>query len=91
MEKITTSLDQHGRMLIPASIRVKFNIVPGDKVTLEVTKDSLTIKNADSLVNEMHSIFTKSKPIKKHSAVDDFIKNKREDFKIEKDREIKHD
>ena len=38
-EKIITSLDQHGRMLIPSNIRERFNISPNDKVTIELTEN----------------------------------------------------
>ena len=31
MERLTTSMDRHGRMLIPAYIREKLNIHPGEK------------------------------------------------------------
>ena len=44
-EKIITSLDQHGRMLIPSNIRERFNISPNDKVTIELTEDALVIRN----------------------------------------------
>ncbi|MCC8399051.1 MAG: AbrB/MazE/SpoVT family DNA-binding domain-containing protein [Rickettsia endosymbiont of Culicoides impunctatus] len=34
MEKLITSMDQHGRVLIPSEIRGVLNIQPGDKVNL---------------------------------------------------------
>ena len=89
MEKITTSLDQHGRMLIPAQIREKFNIEPGDKVVLEMNDDALKILNVNHIVDEMHSIFTKNQNVKKDSTVEEFIEDKRKDFKIEESRGIK--
>ena len=70
MEKITTSLDQHGRMLIPAQIREKFNIEPGDRVILEMNDDALKILNVNHIVDEMHSIFTKNRNVKEASMVD---------------------
>lgn len=89
MEKITTSLDQHGRMLIPAQIRERFNIEPGDKVVLEMNDDALKILNVNHIVDEMHSIFTKNQNGKKGSTVEEFIEDKRKDFKIEQARGIK--
>ena len=55
-EKIITSLDQHGRMLIPSYIRERFNISPNDKVTIELTEDALVIRNVDYIINEMNAI-----------------------------------
>lgn len=87
IEKIITSLDQHGRMLIPSNIRERFNISPNDKVTIELTEDALVIRNVDYIINEMNAIFTKNKTVKKENIVEDFIKDKRKDFEIEQARE----
>jgi AbrB family looped-hinge helix DNA binding protein len=86
-EKIITSLDQHGRMLIPSNIRERFNISPNDKVTIELTEDALVIRNVDYIINEMNAIFTKNQTVKKENIVEDFIEDKRKDFKIEQARE----
>ena len=86
-EKIITSLDQHGRMLIPSNIRERFNISPNDKVTIELTEDALVIRNVDYIINEMNAIFTKNQIVKKENIVEDFIKDKRKDFEIEQARE----
>jgi bifunctional DNA-binding transcriptional regulator/antitoxin component of YhaV-PrlF toxin-antitoxin module len=87
MDKITTNLDQHGRMLILSNIRERFKIEPGDKVTLEITNDALIIKNIDHIVNEIHSIFIKNKTNRENSIVDDFISSKRKDSEIEVKRD----
>ena len=86
-EKIITSLDQHGRMIIPSNIRERFNISPNDKVTIELTEDALVIRNVDYIINEMNAIFTKNQTVKKENIVEDFIKDKRKDFEIEQARE----
>ena len=86
-EKIITSLDQHGRMLIPSNIRERFNISPNDKVTIELTEDALVIRNVDYIINEMNTIFTKNQTVKKENIVEDFIKDRRKDFEIEQARE----
>jgi len=86
-EKIITSLDQHGRMLIPSNIRERFNISPNDKVTIELTEDALVIRNVDHIINEMNAIFTKNQTVKKENIVEDFIEDKNQDFKIEETRE----
>ena len=86
-EKIITSLDQHGRMLIPSNIRERFNISPNDKVTIELTEDALVIRNVDYIINEMNAIFTKNQTVKKENIVEGFIKDKRKDFEIEQARE----
>ena len=81
------SLDQHGRMLIPSNIRERFNISPNDKVTIELTEDALIIRNVDYIINEMNAIFTKNQTVKKENIVEDFIEDKRKDFKTEQARE----
>jgi AbrB family looped-hinge helix DNA binding protein len=86
-EKIITSLDQHGRMLIPSNIRERFNISPNYKVTIELTEDALIIRNVDYIINEMNAIFTKNQTVKKENIVEDFIEDKRKDFKTEQARE----
>jgi AbrB family looped-hinge helix DNA binding protein len=48
MEKLITSIDRHGRMLVPAEIRERLNIRPGDKVNLEIYDDEVKIINADA-------------------------------------------
>jgi AbrB family looped-hinge helix DNA binding protein len=88
MERIVTSMDQHGRMLIPVNIRERFNINPGEKVTLEITDDQLKIINGDSVIDEMHNLFTKNKTNIRNSHVKEFIKQKRQEYLIEEQRGI---
>ena len=90
MEKLITSIDQHGRMLIPSEIRERFNIHPGDKVTLEIYENDIKIISANQIIDEMHIIFTKNQDDRKDSAVDDFINRKREEYKIEEVRNTKN-
>lgn len=91
MERLTTSIDQHGRMLVPLYIREKFNIRPGEKVTLEIDQNQIKIVNADYVVDEMYKLFTKKQIAKKESIVDDFINQKRQEYFIEELRENKKD
>lgn len=58
-------MDQHGRVLIPAEIRERLNIQPGDKVNLEVYENELKIISANQIIDEMHTIFTKTKIVEK--------------------------
>ena len=39
------------------------------------------------IINEMNAIFTKNQTVKKENIVEDFIEDKRKDFKIEQARE----
>jgi AbrB family looped-hinge helix DNA binding protein len=90
MERLTTSMDQHGRMLIPSHIRERLNIHPGEKITLEIDQNQIKIINADHVIDQMHAIFTKNQTVKKGSVVDDFINQKRQEFQIEQSRDIKN-
>jgi len=82
MQTIITNLDQHGRMLIPAKVREQFKILAGDKVVLEINNGELKIKSIDSNLDEIHRIFMKNN-VHQGSITDDFIKSKREDFRLE--------
>ena len=55
MEKLVTSMDQHGRMLIPSEIRIMLNIHPGDKVNLEVYDNEVKIINANKIIDEIEA------------------------------------
>lgn len=90
MERVITSMDGHGRMLIPSSVRERFNMHPGEKITIEIDNKEIKIINADYIIDEMHKIFTKNQTDKKKSAVDDFIARKRQEYLIEESRSKKN-
>jgi AbrB family looped-hinge helix DNA binding protein len=49
----TVKLDDKGRILIPADLRAKLNMKPGDEFVIgETTSDSITLKKMD-----LHTIF----------------------------------
>ena len=83
MERIVTSMDQHGRMLIPSLIRERFNMYPGEKITIEIDHDVMKVINADHVIDEMYQLFTKNQTDVKTSIVDDFIATKRQDYLLE--------
>jgi AbrB family looped-hinge helix DNA binding protein len=87
MERIVTSMDQHGRMLIPINIRERFNIHPGEKVTLEIADDQLKIINGDLVIDEMYELFTKNQTSLCNSHVEEFIKQKKQEYLIEEQKE----
>lgn len=90
MQKLITSMDQHGRVLIPSGIREMLNIQPGDKINLEIYENEVKIISAKQTIDEMHAIFTKNQNDIQYSVVDDFINKKHEEYKIEEVREIKN-
>lgn len=90
-EKIITSMDQHGRVLIPSEIRERLSLHPGDKINLEVYANEVKIISANQVIDEMHAIFTKNQTNRKDSVVDDFINRKRQEYKIEEERSTKND
>lgn len=82
MERIITSIDQHGRMLVPLSVRTRYNMHPGEKITIEI--------NDDQVIDEMHELFIKKQTNKKNSIVDDFIAKKRQEYLVEEERSNKN-
>ncbi len=89
MERIITSIDQNGRMLIPSSVRERFKMNPGEKITIEIDNNEIKIINADHIIDEMHELFMKNQKTKNISVVDDFIAKKREEYSIEETRNKK--
>ncbi|WP_235364364.1 AbrB/MazE/SpoVT family DNA-binding domain-containing protein [Rickettsia felis] len=53
MERIVTNMDQHGRVLIPVSIRERFNIHPGEKITIEIENSEIKIVSVDSIIDDL--------------------------------------
>jgi len=51
IERIVTSMDQHGRMLIPSLIRERFNMHPGEKITIEIDHNNIKVINADHIID----------------------------------------
>lgn len=86
MERIITSMDQHGRMLIPSLVRERFNMHNGEKVIIEIDDNEIKIINADRVIDEMHELFMKNQTDKQKNAVDDFISKKHEEYLIEEGR-----
>ena len=85
MERLTTSIDQHGRMLIPSHIRERLNINPGEKVILEIDGNQIKVVNIDLVIDEMHNIFTQNN----NGSVEDFINHKRSEHILEEARASK--
>lgn len=90
MERLITSVDGHGRMLIPSHIRQRLNIHPGEKITLEIDKNNIRVINANHVIDEMHALFTKNQSVKNNSVVDDFINQKRQEYSVEESRDVRH-
>lgn len=86
MERIVTSMDMHGRVLIPVVIRERFNMHPGEKITIEIDRNDIRIINADHVIDEMHELFTKNQTKQKVSIVEDFISTKRQEYIVEESR-----
>ncbi|WP_341793958.1 MULTISPECIES: AbrB/MazE/SpoVT family DNA-binding domain-containing protein [unclassified Rickettsia] len=77
-------------MLIPSSIREKFNMHPGEKITIEIDNKEIKIINADHIIEEIHELFMKNQSNRKISVVDDFIARKRQEYLIEEARSSKN-
>lgn len=87
MERVVARVDQHGRMLIPAHIRAELGIHPGERVTLEINNGLIKVINFSDIIDQAHAIFTKNRPSKQGSRVDEFLKQRREEYLIEERRE----
>ena len=87
MVNLTASMDEYGKVLIPLQIREKFNIQAGDMINLEIYKNGAKIIHTGQMdkqvIDKMHAIFTKHRPNRKDSIVDDFINKKKQEYKME--------
>jgi bifunctional DNA-binding transcriptional regulator/antitoxin component of YhaV-PrlF toxin-antitoxin module len=87
MVNLTANMDKYGKVLIPLQIREIFNIQPGDIINLEVHKNGAKVINTDQMneqvIDEMHAVFTKHRPNRKGSIVEDFINRKKQEYKME--------
>lgn len=43
--KISISVDKAGRVVLPQHVRRQFNLMPGDKLDLEVTADGIILRS----------------------------------------------
>jgi antitoxin PrlF len=73
VKEVDTAVTQKGQVTIPAEVRKKLGLKPGDKVRFEMKGDLVTIKPAPSKVLKWYGAIT---PMKRP---EDF-KKAREDF-----------
>ena len=76
--KARCKIDQVGRMLIPADIRERLNIGPGDEVILEVHDGQMTVSTFQAIVRELRDeIQRRAQP--GGSVVDELFAERREE------------
>ena len=85
MQEIRTQLDVHGRVLIPAIIRKKMNLKPGDTLTLRATEEEIKMVSMKSVIREAQELIKKYKK-PEESLVDSFIKMRRQESQLEESR-----
>ena len=83
MKKIITNMDRHGRIMIPSEVRKLLNIKPGDKVNLEICENEVKIIDANKVISQMYSIFTKNRNDRKEVIVDDLDDRKNEEYQMQ--------
>ena len=91
MKKIITNMDRHGRIMIPSEVRKLLNIKPGDKVNLEICENEVKIIDANKVISQMYSIFTKNRNDRQDFVIDDSIAGEKEECQIEEIREVKNE
>jgi AbrB family looped-hinge helix DNA binding protein len=81
MEK-HTNMDQHGRILIPASIRNQLNYKAGDTFVVRVINDELHILSLEKVIKDAQDLIRQYiKP--GELLVEDFLEYRREEAKLE--------
>ena len=73
-----TTVDKHGRIVIPAEIRAELGLEPGEEVSLLVVNGRLQIRNVGRAIEEQVGIGLRMHPeLAGLSIVDEFIAEKR--------------
>lgn len=73
-----TTVDKHGRIVIPAEIRTELGLDPGEEVSLLVVDGRLQIRNVGRAIQDQVGIGLRMHPeLAGNSVVDEFIAEKR--------------
>jgi AbrB family looped-hinge helix DNA binding protein len=75
---VQLKISANGRVCIPAEVRARLGIKEGDILTLEEHDDGLVLTTLDQRIAQAQAIFRKMRKGKPGSAVDDFLREKRE-------------
>lgn len=88
MKHLRTHIDDNGRILIPSTIRKKYNIKPGDVYVLRMIDDEMHFINLEKVIKEAQSLFRKYVPenTSQINVVDNFLADKRKEAEIEATR-----
>jgi AbrB family looped-hinge helix DNA binding protein len=82
MEVFTISVDKQGRVVIPAKLREAAQIEPGQTVQASVREGQIVISTPEAAIKRVQRI-VREKIGTKHSLVDDLMRMRREEFKLE--------
>ena len=70
MKSIVTTMTQRGQVTIPAEVRRKFGLKPGDKVMLTIEEDNVSLKPVEFTLEDT---FGSVKPISRPEDFDALI------------------
>jgi bifunctional DNA-binding transcriptional regulator/antitoxin component of YhaV-PrlF toxin-antitoxin module len=90
MQQTRTHMDDHGRILIPASLRKTLKYNKGDTFVLRVVNDELRVISLDSVLNETRE-FMKKYINPDVSLVDEFLEMRKQERELEKSKFKNHD
>lgn len=79
MVKVRTQMDQHGRLLIPATLRKELNYKPGDTFIVRVIENELRIMSLEKVISNIQE-FMSEHINPGASSVEEFLRMKQEDF-----------
>lgn len=86
MKTARLKIDKHGRLLFPSKIRQKLNMQSGDVFIMRVIDGEIKLLSLDQRVQKLQEMFRAKNPDAKN-VVEDFLESRREEYKIELERE----
>lgn len=82
-------MDNHGRILIPASLRKELNYKKGDTFVLRVINNELRIISLENAIKEIQG-FMKQYIKPGTSMVDEFLEMRRQEYELEEEKYRKY-
>ncbi len=90
MEEIRTSIDNHGKVLIPAKLRKELQFKRGDILVVRKVNNELRLMSLNSVLSKIQHDF-KLRSTSKKSAVSEFLELKKNENQLEERKLSKFD
>ncbi len=76
MKQISTTMTQRGQVTIPAEVRRKFRLKPGDKVVFTVDDDHVTVEPERF---SLEDVFGSIEPLQRPDDIDELVRQAKDE------------